>query len=60
MGSCLFEALSDGLAIIRVIVRRMRNAPIERTCAKRNGEMWSKTTVEITPLKEKTNAPITR
>jgi hypothetical protein len=24
MGSCLFEAFSDGLAIIRVIVRRMR------------------------------------
>jgi hypothetical protein len=42
------------------MVSKITNAPIDRTCAKRKGEMWSKTTVEITPLKEKTNAPMTR
>jgi hypothetical protein len=42
------------------IAKRIKKAPIERTCAKRKGEMWSKTMVEITPLKEKTNPPIMR
>ena len=60
MGICFFVAFSVGLAIISVIVNKMRKAPIERTCAKRNGEIWSKTRVEITPLKAKTSAPITR
>ena len=60
MGMSFFGAFKEWRSITRVIANKIKNAPIDRTCAKRKGEIWSNTIVEITPLKEKTNAPITR